>query len=135
MTRFIRNTALFAALALAGCASVGPDYKTPATPAANVQGVDTARESADQFQAQWWTQFNDPVLNALIQRAAKGSLDLHIAVARLNESRALLGSAKADQLPTIDTDLAYSRAIEQQPGFTTQRIPIKTYEAGFDASW
>ncbi|RUL63372.1 TolC family protein [Dyella dinghuensis] len=135
MTRFIRNTALFAALALAGCASVGPDYKTPATPAANVQGVDAARENADQFQAQWWQQFNDPVLDALIQRAAKGSLDLHIAVARLDESRALLGGAKSDQLPTIDTDVAYSRAIEQQPGFTTQRIPIKTYEAGFDASW
>jgi multidrug efflux system outer membrane protein len=54
MTRFIRNTALFAALALAGCASVGPDYKTPATPAATVQGLDAARESAAQFQAAWW---------------------------------------------------------------------------------
>jgi outer membrane protein, multidrug efflux system len=135
MTRFIRNTALFTALALAGCASVGPDYKAPATPAAHVQGVDAARENAMQFQAQWWQQFNDPVLNALIEHAAKGSFDLRIAAARLNESRALLGSAKSDQLPTVDTDLAYSRAIEQQPGFTTQRIPITTYEAGFDASW
>jgi outer membrane protein, multidrug efflux system len=135
MTRFIRNTALFAALALAGCASVGPDYKTPATQAANVQGIDAARESAAQFQAAWWKQFNDPVLDALIQRAAKGSLDLRIAAARLNESRALLGSAKSDQLPTIDTDVAYSRAMEQQPGFTSQRVAINTYQAGFDASW
>jgi outer membrane protein, multidrug efflux system len=54
MTRFIRSTALFTALALAGCASVGPDYKTPATPAAKVQGVDATHESAEQFQAQWW---------------------------------------------------------------------------------
>jgi outer membrane protein, multidrug efflux system len=135
MTRFIRNTALFAALALAGCASVGPDYKTPATPAATVQGIDAARESAAQFQAAWWKQFNDPVLDTLIQRSAKGSLDLRIAEARLSESRALLGSAKSDQLPTISTDVAYSRAFEQQPGFGTQRVAYDTYQAGFDASW
>jgi multidrug efflux system outer membrane protein len=135
MTRFLRNTALFAALALAGCASVGPDYKAPHTSAATVQNVDAARESAAQFQAAWWKQFNDPVLDALIQHAAKGSLDLHIAQARLAESRALLGSAKSQQIPTIDAGVSYSRAIEQQPGFTTQRIPIDTYQAGFDASW
>ena len=135
MTRFLRNTALFAALALAGCASVGPDYKAPATPSANVQGIDPARESAAQLQARWWQQFNDPVLDALIQRAAKGSLDLRIAQARLSESRALLGTAKSDQIPTVGTDLSYSHAIEQQPGFTTTRIPINTYQAGFDASW
>ncbi|WP_233840218.1 efflux transporter outer membrane subunit [Dyella sp. 2HG41-7] len=135
MTRFLRNTALFAALALAGCASVGPDYKTPNTAAANVQGVDATRENQAQFQATWWKQFNDPVLDALIQHAAKGSLDLRIAQARLAESRALLGSAKSDQLPTLDATAAYSRSIEQQPGFTTQRVPVDTYQAGFDASW
>lgn len=135
MTRFIRSTALFTALALAGCASVGPDYKTPATPAANVQGIDAARESAAQFQATWWKQFNDPVLDTLIQHAAKGSLDLRMAEARLHESRALLGSAKSDQLPTISTDVGYTRAFEQQPGFGTQRVAVDTYQAGFDASW
>lgn len=135
MTRFIRNTALFAALALAGCASVGPDYKAPATAPANVQNLDAARESAARFQAAWWKQFDDPVLDALIQRAAQGSLDLRIAEARLKESRALLGSAKSDQLPTIGTDVSYSRALEQQPGFTTQRVAVDTYQAGFDASW
>jgi len=131
----LRNTALFAALALAGCVSVGPDYKKPDTAPANVQNVDAARESHAQFQADWWKQFKDPTLDALIQRAAKGSLDLRIAQARLAESRALLGTAKSDQIPTIDTSVAYSRSIEQQPGFGTQRVPIDTYQAGFDASW
>lgn len=135
MTRFLRNTTLFAALVLAGCASVGPDYKKPQTPPASVQNLDAARESGAQFQAAWWKQFNDPVLDALIQRAAKSSLDLRIARARLAESRALLGTAKSDQIPTIDTTVSYGRALEQQPGFTTQRIPVDTYQAGFDASW
>lgn len=135
MTRLLRNTTLFAALALAGCVSVGPNYKTPNTPPANVQNVDTARESNAQFQATWWKQFNDPVLDALIQRAAKGSLDLALARARLAESRALLGTAKSDQIPTLDTTIDFQRAREQQPGFTTQRVTTDTYQAGFDASW
>jgi len=135
MTRLLRNTTLFAALALAGCVSVGPNYKTPNTPPANVQNIDAARESNAQFQATWWKQFNDPVLDTLIQRAAKGSLDLRIARARLAESRALLGTAKSDQIPTIDTTIDFQRAREQQPGFTTQRVTTDTYQAGFDASW
>jgi multidrug efflux system outer membrane protein len=126
---------LFAALALAGCVSVGPDYKTPNTPPANVQNVDAARESHAQFQTTWWKQFNDPVLDALIQRAAKGSLDLRIAQARLAESRALLGTAKSGQIPTIDTSIDFQRSREQQPGFGTRRMSIDTYQAGFDASW
>jgi len=134
-SKVLRNTALFAALALAGCASVGPDYKTPHTPPAQVQNLDAARESHAPFQADWWQQFHDPALDALIQRAARGSLDLRVAQARLAESRALLGTAKSDQIPTLDTRGAYSRSIEQQPGFTTQRVPIDTYQAGFDASW
>ena len=131
----LRPTSLFAALALAGCVSVGPNYKAPDTPPANVQNVDAARESNAQFQAAWWKQFNDPVLDALIQRAAKGSLDLRIARARLTESRALLGTAKSDQIPTIDTTIDFQRAREQQPGFTNQRVSVDTYQAGFDASW
>ena len=135
MTRLLRSTALFAALALAGCVSVGPDYKTPNTQPANVQNVDAARENHAQFQTTWWKQFNDPVLDALIQRAAKGSLDLRIAQARLAESRALLGTAKSGQIPTIDTTIDFQRSREQQPGFGSQRLSIDTYQAGFDASW
>jgi multidrug efflux system outer membrane protein len=130
-----RTTALFAALALAGCVSVGPNYKTPDTQPANVQNIDAARESNAQFQATWWKQFNDPVLDALIQRAAKGSLDLRIARARLAESRALLGTAKSDLIPTIGASADFQRSREQQPGFTTQRVTVDSYQAGFDASW
>lgn len=135
MTSLIRNTVLFAALALAGCASVGPNYQTPHTAPMKLQGTDAARESATQFQAQWWKQFNDPTLNALIQKAAANNLDLRIAVARLAESRALLGGAKSQQWPTINTGISYSRSREQQPGFTDQRVTTTSYQAGFDASW
>src|SRR5690348_9426313 len=90
MTLPFRGAALLAALALAGCVTVGPDYKQPKTPTPQLQDIDATRESTGHFQAQWWKQFGDPTLDALIQRAAANNLDLRIAVARLAESRALL---------------------------------------------
>lgn len=129
------SAALVTVLVLAGCASVGPNYHEVKPAAPQLQGLDASQESNAQFQAAWWKQFNDPTLDALIQRAAANNLDLRMAVARLHESRALLGSAKSDQLPTVDTDLNYTRSREQEPGFTSQRTTVTTYQAGFDASW
>ncbi|MBA2076958.1 RND transporter [Rhodanobacter sp. PCA2] len=130
-----KATALFAAFALAGCVSVGPNYHQPATPTPQLQGVDAARESAAQFQAQWWKQFGDPTLDALIQRAAANNLDLRIAVARLAESRALLGGAKSQYLPNVQAGVSYTRSREQTPGLSDQRNTVTAYQAGFDASW
>ena len=94
MKTLLKIAALSAAMILAGCASVGLDYHQvqPTTP--QLRGLDAAQESNTQFQAAWWKQFNDPTLDALIQRAAANNLDLRIAVARLHESRALLSNAK-----------------------------------------
>jgi len=135
MTLPLRSVALVATLALAGCMTVGPDYKPPAPPTPRLQGVDATRESNARFQAAWWKQFGDPVLDALIQRAAAGNLDLRIAVARLDESRALASGAKSQRWPNVDAGASYTRSDQQQPGFGTQRVITDTYQAGFDASW
>ena len=65
-----RTTALFAALVLAGCASVGPDYHAPKEAPVTLQGVDAAQQTNEAFQAEWWKQFGDPTLDNLIVRAA-----------------------------------------------------------------
>jgi len=135
MTSLYRLSALASALLLAGCITVGPDYKHPVEKPVTLQGVDAAQQSAINFQANWWAQFHDTTLDALITRAAKNSPDLKIALARLNQSRALLGTARSQQLPDIEAQTSYSRSREQQPGFTTGRETITNYQAGFDASW
>ena len=135
MNHLIRLSTLAGALLLAGCISVGPDYHRPAEKPVALQGIDTTQQSDAAFQAAWWKQFNDPTLDALIARAAKNSPDLKIAVARLNESRALLGTARSQQWPDIDTTAAYSRSREQTPGLSDQRSTVTSYQAGFDASW
>jgi multidrug efflux system outer membrane protein len=135
MTSLYRLSALASALLLAGCITVGPDYKHPVEKPVALQGVDTSQQSSTNFQVNWWAQFNDTTLDALITRAARNSPDLKIALARLNQSRALLGTARSQQLPDIEAQTGYSRSREQQPGFTTDRETITTYQAGFDASW
>jgi multidrug efflux system outer membrane protein len=135
MNALIRNGVLIAALALAGCVTVGPNYHPPATPAPHLRGLDAARESAAKFQAAWWKQFGDPVLNALIERAAAGNLDLRIALAHLDESRARLGGAKSHYLPDLEAGASYTRSREQTPGISAQRNTVTAYQAGFDASW
>ncbi|MDQ6646808.1 MAG: TolC family protein [Pseudomonadota bacterium] len=135
MKTLLKLAALSAAVILAGCASVGPDYHPQKIVAPQLQGLDATQENSAQFQAAWWQQFNDPTLDALIQRAAANNLDLRVAVARLHESRALLSGARSDQLPTIDTSIDYTRSRGQQPGYSSQRHTVTTYQAGFDASW
>ena len=74
---------LLIAMFLAGCA-VGPDYKRPTidTPAAwRVE----EKEAQDTANTAWWQQFDDPVLNGLIDEALKQNYDLRIATARVDE--------------------------------------------------
>jgi len=74
---------LLIAMVLAGCA-IGPDYKRPAidTPAAwRVE----EKEAQDKANTAWWHQFDDPVLNGLIDEALKQNNDLRVATARVDE--------------------------------------------------
>jgi multidrug efflux system outer membrane protein len=40
------------------------------------------------MEARWWEQFQDPALNALVERALAGNVDLLIAGSRIAEARA-----------------------------------------------
>jgi multidrug efflux system outer membrane protein len=127
---------LATALNLAGCIAVGPDYQPPAVkPAEQLQGFDTEQQSNAAFQAEWWTQFGDPILNALVQRAARNNLDLQIELARMREARWLLSGTQADLLPTVDLTGSAQRSREQMAGLGSTPVSLDTYQLGFDASW
>ena len=99
---------------LAAC-SFAPTYKTPDTGTAPA----SYKESGDWKQAQpadaqprgaWWTQFNDPQLNALEDRVSSANQDLKAAVARLQQARAQAGIARADLFPTITLGPSLTRS-------------------------
>src|SRR5687768_11226738 len=70
---------------------VGPDYCPPAAPVASqwIDYEDPRVKSEEQQLTHWWTVFNDPVLNSLIQTAYQQNLTLRAAGARILEARAL----------------------------------------------
>ena len=50
----------------------------------------------------WWDAFQDDALRDLIRAALQQNYDVRIAAARILEARALLGIARADQLPEVN---------------------------------
>ena len=56
---------------LGGCAAVGPDFEKPEapTPEGWLETADSALSTEASDHRDWWKNFNDPALEALIQRA------------------------------------------------------------------
>lgn len=146
------------ALLLSGC-TVGPDYQPPQTPVPDHFGATTRPATEHVDFARWWTTFNDPLLNSLIDRAMAGNLDLKIAEARVREARAQRGVVAADGYPNLNTSGSYRRSRTSENAFDiggrsgsstgssgttapqqfgTFNAPGSTtdlFQAGFDASW
>jgi NodT family efflux transporter outer membrane factor (OMF) lipoprotein len=140
----VSTFASFAAvLSIGGCA-VGPNYEKPdvPVPAAWNEAQQPGVQARAAELAEWWTAFNDPVLNRLIERAARSNLDLRLTEARVREARALRAGVAAGRWPTVDVGASYSRsrgsenALAGQPGAVSAfRDPQDLFRTGFDAAW
>lgn len=86
---------------MAGCA-VGPDYQRPDIDLPK-SAFDSTLLSAQQQQAMlaWWTRYDDPVLNNLIDQALDSNLDIALQFERVREARAQLGYQDANLYPSI----------------------------------
>lgn len=137
--RFKNRMAVLAACALlAGCATVGPDYQAPEIKAPShwhsaENGGLTEKASDPRELARWWTTLNDPILTGLIERAAADNLDVKAAIARVNESRARLGIARAGYFPAVDGSA--SATVSRSSEDTGSGKETERYSAGLDASW
>ncbi|WP_426128940.1 efflux transporter outer membrane subunit [Pseudomonas sp. DWP1b1] len=121
---------------MTGC-TVGPDYHASHDPAVQLtQSPDAALYSNTRLQQDWWRQFQDLQLDALIHQALSRNHDLRIARARLLEARAVLDQRQLDQLPTVTASGDYSRSLSQaNPGPSGERNLAKTYQTALDAQW
>jgi multidrug efflux system outer membrane protein len=123
-----------AAATLSACA-VGPDYRAPETAATPFVAAQNAGVTEQPFEAAWWEQFKDPVLDDLIERALTADLDLKIALARVEEARAFSGAARRQRWPGVTAEISRTESKQQQPLFTTDRIDSESYGAGFATIW
>ena len=145
LTKKYRNAlVLLIGLALSACAAVGPDYVEPelSVPDAwHMQIVQQVEKGPDATLLTWWTVFDDPTLNELIDRARLGNLNLRTAASRVAAARASLAITRGERLPTVDGTGQTSRARQSDDGWLAQVAPKSGFEAqnlyeiGLDASW
>ena len=99
------------ALLLAGCSGlsqwrhngfeVGPNYCPPGAAVAD-HWIDAANKNIHSEPAEnicWWTVFNDPLLNQLVEATYRQNLSLRAAGLRICEARAELGIAIGNFFP------------------------------------
>ncbi len=125
---------------VSGCAAIGPDYETPQAPMSqqwiDIDAPRVNNQSADY--AQWWTAFEDPVLNSLVEMAYQQNLTLRIAGLRILEARANLGIAVGSRYPQsqqINGGAARVQVGENEPGAVFVDRNFKTANVAFDLAW
>jgi NodT family efflux transporter outer membrane factor (OMF) lipoprotein len=141
----IRTTGVFIASAslffLAGCTTLGPDFSTPEVPVAT-EWTDIDPELLSNQPAdhpEWWTVFNDPILNQLIETAQAQNLTLRAAGLRVLQAQAQLGIATGSRYPQVQ-QLSGSANEIQLSDNGTDNTPLLDdnfglYNLGFSLAW
>ncbi len=101
------------ALAAASC-KVGPNYSTPAAKVAGhwQETLAVTNQACGAAEEYWWRNFNDPVLDRLIDSAFRNNLSLQVAGVRILQARAQLNKSIGNLFPqqqNISGAVNYSR--------------------------
>jgi multidrug efflux system outer membrane protein len=129
--RYIALLAL--TLTAAGCAA--RSHTSPEPARAALPALDPALFSASPYDPRWWTEFEDPALDALEAAALEVNHDIRIAIARVQQARAIFDDTNLDRYPTVTAGASVDRRDEVRPGFSDEPLDTTTYRAGFDAFW
>ena len=129
-----------AALALAGCVSVGPDYETPDVPVPEAwrNAPEAGETAAADTSAGWWKVFGDPALDALVERVHAENCSLAAAVATMDAYAAQLNMERAGLFPAVQ---ASGRTGEDRQSELVHGVaqyaenPDWYYNAGLSFSW
>jgi multidrug efflux system outer membrane protein len=99
--------------ALCGCTSTAPTRPDPVADAPPVRFKAEAPSPQENppavARAQWWTVFDDPVLDGLVERANQGNTDIQIAASRLAYAKAIAAQAGSARQPQAGLSAGASR--------------------------
>jgi outer membrane protein, multidrug efflux system len=123
------------AICIGGCA-VGPDYKRPTVDVPQAYRYEPD-QVADTANTQWWKQFNDPVLDQLIEEALANNRDVKIATANVEAAQGVLMTTRSALFPQISyTGSALrQRASRNDPVPEPSQNPFTSLQAFGGASW
>jgi NodT family efflux transporter outer membrane factor (OMF) lipoprotein len=112
-------------------------YESRATTIAAPRTMAFAATVDTDFEAAWWRQFQDPVLDGLVEQAFTANRDLQAAASRYTAARELAGAATLLQLPhggpTVGVSRQHLSAVE-----AAGNVPDRTAsfaQAGFGVAW
>jgi len=130
------------------CAKVGPDFVRPSAQVSDhwIESNDERVRSEFKDHRQWWTSFQDPVLDRLIEIAYRENLTVRSAGVRVLQARAELGIVVGRLYPqsqSLSGSLDRTRSSErsagapQDPGQLTSSAYFTTSQAqvGGAAAW
>jgi multidrug efflux system outer membrane protein len=130
----------FVIAALGGC-MVGPDYKRPTLELPQTWRFEDAA-AKDTANTAWWGQFNDPVLNDLIQIALQENKDVKIAAGRVEQFLGQYGTTRAALFPQVGAAASASRQRASQvtgptplENFSNVDRTYNNYEIYLNAGW
>jgi multidrug efflux system outer membrane protein len=132
----MRNTLLVTALGLAlgGC-SFAPTYQRPDVPVPAQWRV-SIQQANDFANTAWWKQFQDPVLNDLVQTALQENKEVQIAAARVEEYMGRYGVTRSAQFPQVGANAAGARTrLSENPPQTTGENPGNSFQVDLGVSF
>ena len=145
----ILSAPLIAFILFKGC-DKAPKYKKPPveTPPVykesapeNFKETDNwkfARPSDDAIRGKWWEMFNDPQLNALIDRANSANQSVALADANFRAARAVIKESRSELYPRVTTNPSITNSrlssSASESAFTPKGA-VTDYSLPFDASW
>lgn len=131
LRRIAAASAAALTLAIAGCQT------TPSAPPVLDLPVPTLGEA--QNLERWWTLFNDPALNALMEEALAKNLDIATAMARVELARANVLLAQSDLYPSVNLAVGAGRnrvtSVGSQPWPDNVSQTSSNFSVGLQASY
>jgi multidrug efflux system outer membrane protein len=99
-----------AALALAACIRVGPDYTRPDVVELPKEYPASAAPGEAVVPADWWRLYSDATLDELVAAARRSNADVRLAAARVQEAEAVLREARGALYPDVSAGYVYTRS-------------------------
>lgn len=119
------------ALLMAGCTTVGPDYKGPKSQLLNAPAAQGPFVSATgmpveatELPQDWWRLYDDPTLDRLVGEALVANTDLRVAAANLARTEAVVDEARDTYGPELEVEgEAQHRQFSRQSYLREDPIP------------
>src|SRR6202050_2784765 len=129
---FARAAPLIAALAVSGCAPVGPNFERPAAIVSpqfkEIKGWKIATPRASEPKGAWWSVFHDPELDQLMPDVVVSNQTVKADEANYRQALALINEARAGLFPTVEGNGSATRSSETGTELTAEASGMWTLD-------